>query len=355
MILNLVNAFAGRGYSIDLVLIKSRSRHLEAIHPSVSVIELGSRHTITSLIPLIRYMREKHPARVLVAKDRAGRLAVTARALSGIPSKIVVRLGTNLSAALEHRSGLKRWLRQLPMRLLYPLIDRVIAVSEGVAEDTMAITGLDPIRISVIRNPVLTPTMLDLAQEASPHPWLSDNGPGVILGAGRLTVQKDFSTLLRAFAALKQTYPLRLIILGDGRQRDKLEQLARELGIEDAVDLPGFAPNPYAYMSRASLFVLSSRWEGSPNVLTEAMALGTPVVSTNCPSGPSEILDGGRIAPLVPVGDWEALAEAMKQILDNPPDSDKLREAVREYNVEESATNYLGHLGLKPNAAVDQI
>jgi glycosyltransferase involved in cell wall biosynthesis len=356
MILNLANAFAGRGLLVHLLLIKKHSRHLSELHPAIKVIELGGRHTATSLLPLIRYLRTWHPCCLLAAKDRAGRLAVLARLLGRTPVRLVVRLGTNLSAALAHRSRSKLWLRRAAIRLLYPCIDRIIAVSEGVKQDTVAVAGIHPDRIKVVRNPVITPRMLELAEEAPPHPWLAGSQYPVILAAGRLTVQKDFTTLIRAFAILRESRPCKLIILGEGRQKVKLQELAAELGVAEAVDLPGFTTNPYACMARADLFVLSSRWEGSPNVLTEAMALGTPVVSTDCPSGPREILADGRHSPLVPVGDWQALAMAMQQVLDAPPESDSLREAVREYAVETSASRYLEILGITrelSDAAVD--
>ena len=348
MLVNLLNAFAERGHAIHLLLIRTSSRHLRALHPSIRIIDLGSRHTATSLWPLARYLRRFRPPRLLVAKDRAGRLAVLARLLARVPTRIVVRLGTNLSAALAHRSGLQIWLRRTPIRLLYPHIDRIVAVSEGVRQDTLAVSGIDPARISVVRNPVVTPRLYELAQQPPPHPWFAEPHLPIILGAGRLTRQKDFPTLVRAFANLRQTHPCRLIILGDGRQAAGLRALAAELGVAEDLDLPGFTDNPYSYMAHAQLFVLSSRWEGSPNVLTEAMALGTPVVATDCPSGPAEILQGGRYAPLVPMGDWQALAVAMARVLDHPPDRDSLRDAVREYAAETSATHYLRLLGLEP-------
>jgi len=355
MLLNLANAFAGRGLQVHLLLIKTRSRHLSDLHPAIRVIELGGRHTATCLLPLVRYLRSYRPHCLLAAKDRAGRLAVLGRMLARTPTRLVVRLGTNLSAALAHRSRSKLWLRRAAIRLLYPRIDRIIAVSEGVRQDTVAVAGIDPGRIEVVRNPVITPRLLELAQQAAPHPWLDAASP-VILGAGRLTVQKDFATLIRAFARVRESRPCKLIILGEGRQKAKLLALAAELGSAGAIDLPGFTANPYAWMARADLFVLSSRWEGSPNVLTEAMALGTPVVSTDCPSGPREILAGGRHGPLVAVGDWQGLATAMQQVLDAPPDKDSLRDAVREYAVETSASRYLEILGVtreRSDAAVD--
>jgi glycosyltransferase involved in cell wall biosynthesis len=353
MLLNLINELAARGLRVHLLLIRSSSRHLEEIDPDVELIRLGSGHTATSLPSLVRYLRGHRPTRMLVAKDRAGRLAVLARMLSGVDCRIVVRLGTNLSAAMEHKSSLQLWLRGLPIRLLYPRIDHIIAVSEGVRQDTMRVSGVSPERVSVVRNPVLTPRVYDLAQKPPTHPWLQNKILPVILGAGRLTRQKDFTTLIRAFAELSANLDCRLIILGDGREEADLKALTKQLNLEDKVSFPGFTRNPYTFMAHADLFVLSSRWEGSPNVLTEAMTLGTPVVSTQCPSGPDEILDQGRHGPLVPVGDWQALANAMAQTLQHPPYGDNLRRAVQEYEVATSATHYLGILETKTDAAVD--
>ncbi len=359
MVLNLVNAIAERGVRVDLLLIKTDSRHLQAIHPSVNRIDLGSGHTLTSLPALTCYLKRVRPPCLLAAKDRAGRIAVIARALAGAgETRLGLRLGTNLTAAFAHKSPWRMWLRRLPIRLLYPKIDAIVAVSEGVRQDTLALSGVSPERVRVVRNPVITSTLLAAADAPPPHPWLADRESPVILGAGRLTLQKDFPLLIRAFAQLRRTRPCRLIILGQGRQREELEALARELGVAEDLALPGFTPNPYPYMRHADLFVLSSRWEGSPNVLTEAMALGTPVVATDCPSGPSELLDSGRIAPLVPVGDWRALADAMARVLERPPAAEILQQAVREYNAGTSATRYLEILGVTTSksaadAAVD--
>lgn len=354
MVLNLVNAIAEQGVRIDLLLIKTDSHHLQELHPSVNRIDLGTGHTLTSLLPLTRYLRKVRPPCLLAAKDRAGRIAVIARALAGASTtRLGLRLGTNLTAAFAHKSPWRMWLRRLPIRLLYPQIDRIVAVSEGVRQDTLAVSGVDPSRVSVIRNPVITSRLESAASEPIPHPWLAEKEEPVILGAGRLTLQKDFPVLLRAFAKLRATRPCRLIILGEGRQREALETLARELGVAQDLALPGFTPNPYVYMRHADLFVLSSRWEGSPNVLTEAMALGTPVAATDCPSGPEELLDGGRIAPLVPVGDWQGLADAMLQVLDQPPAGEVLQQAVREYNAQTSASRYLETLGVRPPSRTD--
>lgn len=172
------------------------------------------------------------------------------------------------------------------------------------------------------------------------HPWLGEGKPPVILGVGRLTPQKDFSTLIHAFAQVRTVRDCRLVILGEGELRAELEQLVASLGVQDSVQLPGFADNPFAWMSRVRLFVLSSRWEGLPNVLIQAMACGAAVVSTDCPSGPDEILEGGKWGKLVPVGDVEALAEALSENLQVLDVVNSIERAMF-FNVENAINAYL--------------
>lgn len=349
MVLNLIEGFAARGVEVDLLAIRADSAHLGSLPSGVRLIDLGVRHSGLAVWPLARYLRREAPAALLAAKDRAIRAAVLARALAGSRVRIVGRLGTNLSAALEDRSGVARWLRVAPMRRLYRSVDCVVCVSEGVLEDTVRLAGMERARLRVIRNPVVTPRLAALAAETVDHPWVADDRVPLVLGAGRLTEQKDFPTLVRAFARLRRQRPARLVILGEGRHRARLLALAEELGVAADFDLPGFTPNPYAWMARAQLFVLSSAWEGSPNVLTEALALGVPSVATDCPSGPREVLDGGRFGALVAVGDDVALGEAMLRTLEAPLPPAVLQSAVSAYNRDAAAAAYLDALGL--NAA----
>ena len=346
MVLNLIDGIAARGVLIDLLAIRADSAHLGSLPEGVRLLDLGVRHSGLAIVPLARYLRRERPDALLAAKDRAIRAAVLARRLAGWRGRLVGRLGTNLSAALEGRSAAARWLRTAPMRLLYRGVDRIVAVSEGVAEDTRRITALPAARVTVVRNPVVTPRLAELAAAPCPHPWLEQSAVPVILAAGRLTEQKDFATLLRAFARVHAERPVRLVILGEGRLRAALERLAGELGVRDSVALPGFTPNPYAWMARADLFVLSSAWEGSPNVLTEALALGVPAVATDCPSGPHELLAGGRYGALVAVGDDAGLAAAMLATLAAPLPAERLRQAVSDYTMEAAASGYLDALGL---------
>jgi len=174
-------------------------------------------------------------------------------------------------------------------------------------------------RIDMILNPVITPDLHALGASPLSHPWFAPGQPPVVVGIGRLERQKDFPTLIRAVARVRRSRPVRLLILGEGGKRPALEALVHELGLEEDVALPGFVENPYAYLARAQVFALSSIFEGLPTVLIEALALGTPVVATDCRTGPREILDDGRLGRLVAMAQPEALAAAIAETLDRPP------------------------------------
>ena len=348
MVFNLVKQFGDKGVAVDLLLIRASGPHLQDLPPQVNLVPLKAKHTLTAIPELIRYFRKARPKQMLVAKDRAARAALIARGLAGANTRIVVRLGTNLSRALEQKTALSRWWRLAPMKQIYSCADAVVAVSEGVRQDTLAITALPESRVHVIRNPVVTDELDRQSHLAVEHAWLADdigssNVP-VVMAAGRLSYQKGFDVLIRAFAELVKQHPARLLILGDGASRGELEMLAQELGVGELVDFPGFQSDIYSWLAKADLFVLSSRWEGSPNVLTEALALGVPSVSTRCPSGPDEILQEGKYGALVEVDDWQAMSKAMLDTLDNPKPREFLQEAVFEYKDTISAERYLNLL-----------
>jgi glycosyltransferase involved in cell wall biosynthesis len=341
LMLNLCEGLLDLGHPVDLLAIKRRSAHLKALPEGLNLVPLRATHTHESLPEVVRYLRSERPHALLAVKDRANQVAILAGKLARSKTRIAVEIQTTISAALDGKSSLRKAAWYLPMRLLYPMANVVIAVSEGVARDLAEITGLPRERIHVIHNPAVSEAMFGLAHEPVAHPWYQDASIPIITGIGRLTRQKDFPTLIRAFARVRAQLPCRLMILGEGRDRAMLSELAQSLGVAAEVALPGFVVNPYAFLGRASLFVLSSLWEGSPTVLTEAMALGVPVVATDCPSGPRELLRGGHIAPLVPMGDPEALAAAMLDTLIRRPDKTVLQEAVVDYTVGESSRRYV--------------
>lgn len=279
------------------------------------MVELGARRAATALPALLRYLRGRRPSVLMSTLEHVNVLAVVAsRWVGGI--RVVLREANTYAADLAGL-GVKDRLVRAAMRRTYRSADAVVAVSNGVASGLIDGLGVPPDRVHVIFNPVITPRVEQGGRAPPPgHPWFASGAPPVVLAVGRLAEQKGFDVLLRAFAVLRERRPCRLMVLGEGPLRDRLADLARELAVEPDVAFPGFVDDPFPYMASADLFVLSSRWEGLPNVLIQAMAVGAPVVATDCPSGPREILDAGRYGRLVPVDDVAALAEGMTEELD---------------------------------------
>lgn len=314
-------ALAGQGYRVDLILAQAEGPYLAEVPESVRLVELNARHrramrTLTSLPGLVRYLRRERPD-VLLSALHANILALWARRLVGIPERVVICEQNTFSFQNQQLPKLYSKLMFRLVRLFYTWADGIVAVSEGVANDLVHVAGITRERIQVIFNPIDTSRLQAKAEESLEDLWFKPGEPPVVLAVGRLTEQKDFSTLIHAFARVRRTHAARLLILGEGKKRSELEGLVRRLDLGENVRLPGFVPNPYPYMAKASLFVLSSRWEGLPLVLVEALYCGAHVVATDCPSGPREILRGGQYGRLVPVGDVASLAEAIESTLDN--------------------------------------
>jgi len=284
---------------------------------------------------------KERPDVLLSAANHVHLTAVIAARLSFAPVRLVLRVSNHLTGSHLGDSERQRPRRLKFARRVYGWADAAIAVSQGIADDLVEHTRLSRERVCAVTNPTYTPEIESAASATLDHPWVASGEPPLLLGAGRLVPAKDFATLLRAFARVRAHRSVRLVILGEGNKRRDLERLLNELGVEADVELHGFVDNPFAWMSRASLFVLSSAWEGSPGVLVEAMACGCPVVSTNCPSGPDEILAGGRYGRLVPVGDDAALADAIIEALDATFDSDVLRTRARAFDVDRAVERYL--------------
>jgi glycosyltransferase involved in cell wall biosynthesis len=343
-IVNLANGFVRAGMEVSVLVNRPNELFTEQLYREVRHMVLSSRSDRGLARELLAFIRAHRPDVVLTTEERDDGIAVAAREeLKDARVRFFLRMVTTLSVRLanQYRFRLNRALYRRRLRRIYSHCDGVICNSEGVADDLVAFLDLPREGIAALPNPTITPELLAAAEEPLAHPWFASGEPPVILGAGRLGRAKDFGTLLKAFALLRRNRPCRLLILGQGRQKERLEAQARRLGVAADFDLPGFVSNPYAYMARAGLFVLSSLWEGCPNVLIEAMAVGTPVVATDCRSGPREILGGGRFGPLVPLRDPAALAEAMAATLDHPLARDVLRQAVRGYTLENSIRLHL--------------
>ena len=369
VMLNLASALAARGNPLDLVMGRREGHFLEEIPDTVTVVDLaiGSPRRLLpalwamphvawrlgtaaltpkaawllSAVPaLTAYLNRRRPAALLSALGYPNVAALLARRSGATPTRVVVSEHNHLSTSAAHaRKRHERTFPDLAARL-YPAADGIVAVSHGVADDLARTLRLPRSRITTIYNPIFR-SEIDIEALARPaHAWLAPNAPPVLLGIGKLKPQKDFACLIRAFARVRATRPVRLILLGDGPQRESLLALARTLGVADAVALPGFVANPFAYLGRAAAFVLSSAWEGLANVVIEALACGCPVVSTDCPSGPAEILDGGKYGRLVPVGDDAALANAISATLDAPPGREPLRDRARDFSVDLAVDRY---------------
>lgn len=338
VMVNLARGLAESGLAVDLVLASAEGPLVCLVPPEVRIVDLQASRVLASLPSLVRYLRSERPQVLLSALDHANVVAICAKGLARVPTRVVVSVHTTLSEAFSDTRNLRGRLVGYFVPRIYPLADAAVAVSQGVAEDLICTMGIRQAKVRVIHNPVVTPELFARASEPLDHPWFAPENPPVVLGVGNLRAAKDFATLIRGFALLRKKCPARLMILGEGQERPKLEALARDLGIEKHVALPGFARNPYNYMKHASVFVLSSRREGLPTVLIEAMALGTPVVSTDCRSGPREILEGGKWGTLVPCGDPEELAKA---ILATPKKPVSTFARLEPFTLEHATAQYL--------------
>jgi len=262
-------------------------------------------------------LRAERPQAVVGFTGLANFVLLIAGRIAGTRTRIIVTEHINPTQMYRSSEEPLGAVKRRMIRWLYPSADLVIAVSQGVRNDLVTNFGLPRNRVRVIPNPLNLDRIRALGAHPVEHSWFGSAQP-VVLSAGRMTSQKDFPTLIRAFAVLRRRQSARLILLGDGPERDRLESLARDLGIADDTAFLGYQPNPYKYMAKSTIFVLPSRFEGFGLVLAEAMALGVPVISTRCPSGPEEILEDGTSGLLVPVGDPDALASAMTNLITGP-------------------------------------
>lgn len=370
--LGLAEAFVERGLDVDLVVGDRGQRHDHAMPEGVQVVFLHAGDALSYAVNdlkgwwqaigcdewrlrgslplrwrsyiagLTNYLAEREPDAMLSAKTLGNVAALLARRQAGVATRLVISERGHVSESIK-RSG-KPWkMRKLPalLRRTYPLADGIVAISKEVGDDLAEIAGLERRRVETIYNALLRPAALDLPP--ADHPWFRDELP-VVLGAGRLGKQKDFPTLINAFAKVRARRPCRLMIIGDGEDRDALQRLIDDLDLGGDVLLPGFQANPFAFMKAADLFVLSSTHEGFGNVLVEALAAGCPIVSTACPAGPAEILDGGHFGRLVPVGDADAMAAAIEATLDTPSSPEQLRARAADFSMDRTAERYLACL-----------
>lgn len=339
--LNLAQGLVSNNCDVSLILVKLEGRLRNEIPAEVNLVDLDAARTLTSVPKLAFHLWRAQYDVVISFMNYVNLYAVVASILSKSTHDLILTEHSTFSRSLYKKNRVTRWIRLKLVQYLYPIADHITAVSRGATEDLQRTVGLQD--VCTIPNPISVHEPIQTTGiEGSTHPWFAEPGP-VVLGAGRLTDPKGFSTLVRSLTHIRNSgLNARLVIIGEGEKRSHLEGLARKMDIYEYVCLPGFVDNPYEFMQGADVFVLSSKWEGFGNVLVEAMACGTPVVSTDCPNGPSEILEGGRFGHLVPVEDDEALAQAIIDTLDAPPAaSDKLTERAKTFSPKKIARRYL--------------
>ena len=341
VMLNLAHGFVGQGLKVDFVLGRAEGPFISQLPEDARLIDLKASRVLTSIPALVRYLKDEHPMALISALDHANIAALWAKRLAGVKTRIVITLHNTVSEKMKTTPLFSRKkLFPFMLRRFFPGASAIVAVSNGVASDYANVTGIPLEHFKVIYNPVVTPEILGKAAEPLDHPWFNPKEPPVIISVGRLTEQKHYACLVEAFAHVRNKQPARLMILGEGELRPDLEKQISELNLNEDVALPGFVINPYKFMSNAAVFVLSSKWEGLPTVLIEALAVGAPVVSTNCRSGPEEILKGGTLGKLVPVDNIPELAGAIIDCLNN----EKIpleREIFKRYEPDWAVNEYL--------------
>ncbi|MDX2224284.1 MAG: glycosyltransferase [Rhodospirillaceae bacterium] len=349
----IANGLARRGWLVDLALTHARGPVLDQVSPRVRVAELadgGPRsaapararmlHEAAAVPAFVRYLRDRRPRVVVAAANHVHFTTVLARRWAAPNGRLLVRMTNTVTRRLDAASGAARPVYTTLARRLLPDADAVVAVSDAVADEARACLWLPAPRVSRIYEPALDERFDARAALAVDHPWFAPGQPPVIVAAGRMVGHKDFATLIAAFAKVAPQSDARLVLFGDGPLGPALQAQSDRLGLADRVSFAGFTDRLPAYLSRARLFVLSSRWEGLSTVVVEALAAGCPVVSTDCPQGQRELLDRGRLGRLVPVGSADALAEAIVAELATVRASDLLRSRAEAFRIDAAIDAY---------------
>ena len=335
VLLNLAEGFIASGHMVDLVLIHKEGEYLEQVPDGVNIIDLQAANNIHAMIKFWGYVHKSRPDVVVSTLLPASQAAIIVQKFLKKKHRLFVRVDNTLSREMEDVS----WRKYLRVKWLYPLAQHFITVSNGVADDLESYLNIPRHKIHTIYNPMQIEAIQMQAKQAISHTWFDAEVP-LIITMGRLASQKNMELLIETVAAIRQQCEVRLMILGKGEQEDYLCSLVHRLQLDEVVEFLGFQPNPYAYLAQADLFVLPSLFEGFGNVIVEALACGVPVVSTDCPHGPAEILEQGKYGILVPPGDRNALGKAILEALDTQHDKERLKGRAQEFSMETILPNY---------------
>lgn len=350
-LVELANNLAEKGWRIHVVVMSNVGPLAENLSAAVELVNLKCNSFRQAILALARYYKSDKPSIVLSSLYATGLAAIAARYIASYKPQIIVGAHNSLKAKVARPDNAKDKFLLMPLcRIFFPLANGFIAVSKGLAHELEEIFRIPSNKIHAIYNPVFNESLSRLAVEPVTHPWLDSTVSQqnkTLISVGRLVEQKGYDVLLQALQLTRKSLDCRLIIVGGGPQLSDLENKARELGISDAVDFIGWQTNPYKFVARADLFVLSSRWEGLGNVLIEALACGCPVVSTNCRYGPEEILDCGKYGMLTNVDDPVDLSEKIISSLMSPSLQGENKAALirraHDFTVEASARQYAAY------------
>ncbi len=336
---NLAKGFIDQGLQVDLVLVKARGPLMKLVPKSVAIVDLGKRRTLHAIPDLVTYLKSAQPNALIAFMNHANVVAAIAASWARSKGKLVLSEHNSIQHDLVEKGGLKHRLTLWLMRRLYGKADKVIAVSTHIQYELEKLIGLT--NAVCINNPISIVNGTDMPPMVKMRPRPNVAGDFSLLAIGRLAPQKNYSLLIKSIDIVRKHVPVKLVILGEGDERSKLEMLVRELDLEDHVFLPGYAEKPGMWFSKTDLFVLSSSWEGLPLVIAEALAMGVTVVATDCQSGPAEILENGKYGYLVPVNDPEKLAKAIMYALKNPLDPEMLKKRAEDFSIPRITDEYL--------------
>lgn len=336
---NLSKGLVDMGRRVTIIASHAVGAFIDEVPDQVDIVDLECPRTFSSFSPLVRELNRLSPDVLLSTMNYANVIAIMASKSTRKRLPVFVREANTLSKTEAQAENIREQAVPVLARWFYPNATQIVSPSQGVADDLVDSFEMPISKSIVINNPVVDDSISSLAAQL-PSGFSFPKKIPVVLGCGSFSEQKDFPTLIRAFSKLRERRKAKLVILGKGKLYDSYLRLVSELGLEKDVVFPGFVSNPFAFMSRASVFVLSSKWEGLPNVPIQALACGCPVVSTDCPSGPREILSGGRFGALVPVGDVEALSNAIGRTLDAPLSKEILKKRAADFTVEAIAQQY---------------
>lgn len=337
---NLANNWIKKGYSIEFILMKNDGEFKNLLSDKIKITNLNVTKLRNTFFPLVRYFKKNIPEIILVAMWPLTSYSILAWLFSGKRGKLFVSDHVHLTTAASNEINVSKLYLKLFIKITYPFANGIITVSNGVKKNLIEIGNLNSSKIKVIYNPIFQEIKNSPKNISQIKLW-GGNFKHKLLSVGTLKKQKDHKTLIKAISYLPKDLDVKLVILGEGENRSKLTTLIKKLDLSDRVDLPGFTIDPEPWYNTADLFILSSLWEGFGNVLVEAMKYGLPLISTDCNSGPSEILENGKYGVLVPISDPKILSEAIKKSISKKHNKLKLKERAKYFSIEKASKSYI--------------